>query len=542
MIPLALLALALPASQVQSNSLLQRLISVGDPVPGLPAGYVLSEPEAPVAGRGGGWLARVRAVHAASGSEFDVIIGQRPDEMEGPVQLLRQPQTIDGIRQDSIYFASMANGLVAYYAGTDVGGPQDRLHAWVEDEPVALAGEPIPGMPEWTWRFPARIYLTTSGAFYINGVASIPGGEWRRVVWRWPDQEILIASGQPIPGVPFISQDFWTAPEISEDGLNWSVILYAPGNRALVVNGALYEAAPGYPVMRGSAVPPQITGSHGASTWRNIGSPSAVNNRGDVLFRGTADNSAGDSLLMDVRNGRRHSDAPGSGTVAGMDARGALVYSRVAGSRLIDVEGYNNVLRNSELDLDGDGEGETGTAGTSFWHNFAGPNSRHSAVCLASFPLDSGETGQAYFRARDFRMDTPLCEGNDNSTGFPGQLIVCGSRRVSDDEVGIEMFGFPTGSTGFVLASRTPGLVANPGQSQGNLCLSGQIGRLATQAFTVGDTGRAAISFDLNSLPTPFGDVTAMPGDRWYVQAWYRDSIGGQATSNFTSASGFQFD
>jgi hypothetical protein len=39
---------------------------------------------------------------------------------------------------------------------------------------------------------------------------------------------------------------------------------------------------------------------------------------------------------------------------------------------------------------------------------------------------------------------------------------------------------------------------------------------------------------DLTTIPTPTGFVAAQPGEMWQFQAWFRDSIGGQATSNFT--------
>jgi hypothetical protein len=39
---------------------------------------------------------------------------------------------------------------------------------------------------------------------------------------------------------------------------------------------------------------------------------------------------------------------------------------------------------------------------------------------------------------------------------------------------------------------------------------------------------------DLTQHPTPTGFVSVVAGESWSFQAWYRDSIGGVATSNFT--------
>ena len=39
---------------------------------------------------------------------------------------------------------------------------------------------------------------------------------------------------------------------------------------------------------------------------------------------------------------------------------------------------------------------------------------------------------------------------------------------------------------------------------------------------------------DNTALPTPGGLVAATAGQTWNFQAWYRDAVGGTATSNFT--------
>ncbi len=35
-------------------------------------------------------------------------------------------------------------------------------------------------------------------------------------------------------------------------------------------------------------------------------------------------------------------------------------------------------------------------------------------------------------------------------------------------------------------------------------------------------------------MPTPNGFVVAQVGETWNFQGWYRDAVGGSATSNFT--------
>jgi hypothetical protein len=41
---------------------------------------------------------------------------------------------------------------------------------------------------------------------------------------------------------------------------------------------------------------------------------------------------------------------------------------------------------------------------------------------------------------------------------------------------------------------------------------------------------------DANEVPQPNGFMTFLPGETWNFQAWHRDTVGGQSTSNFTDA------
>lgn len=40
----------------------------------------------------------------------------------------------------------------------------------------------------------------------------------------------------------------------------------------------------------------------------------------------------------------------------------------------------------------------------------------------------------------------------------------------------------------------------------------------------------------LSAIPQPNGAVPALAGTLWFFQAWYRDSVAGQPTSNFSDA------
>ena len=79
--------------------------------------------------------------------------------------------------------------------------------------------------------------------------------------------------------------------------------------------------------------------------------------------------------------------------------------------------------------------------------------------------------------------------------------------------------------------------------SQGNLCLAGPIGRFVGpgQILASGTTGSFTLMLDLNQLPTPTGLVSALPGDTWFFQAWFRDMGATGATSNFSDGVAVDF-
>ena len=92
----------------------------------------------------------------------------------------------------------------------------------------------------------------------------------------------------------------------------------------------------------------------------------------------------------------------------------------------------------------------------------------------------------------------------------------------------------PTDQFGYFLTSQTQGFVANPGGSQGNLCVLGNIGRFLEQVQSSGPAGSFTIQVDLTNMPTS-PPQSVMAGETWNFQAWYRD-VNPVTTSNFTDA------
>ena len=127
--------------------------------------------------------------------------------------------------------------------------------------------------------------------------------------------------------------------------------------------------------------------------------------------------------------------------------------------------------------------------------------------------------------------------------------------------VHVDAVGGPTGAFGFFLMSANATTPVTVGQ--GLLCLTTPIARLnSTTASYAGNpafnslgqfdlagsgafvniSGTApqtgGFGFDVPAeLPPPFGPGLVQPGERWWLQLWYRDrDANGNAVSNFSSA------
>ena len=124
-----------------------------------------------------------------------------------------------------------------------------------------------------------------------------------------------------------------------------------------------------------------------------------------------------------------------------------------------------------------------------------------------------------------------------NSTGAPATIRAEGSAFAAQNNLRLFAESLPNNSFGFFLTSRTQGVVAHPGGSRGNLCLGGAIGRYVGpgQIRNSGTTGAFNLQVNLTQHPTPSGFVQVLANETWNFQAWYRDAVGGVATSNFTN-------
>jgi formylglycine-generating enzyme required for sulfatase activity len=110
-----------------------------------------------------------------------------------------------------------------------------------------------------------------------------------------------------------------------------------------------------------------------------------------------------------------------------------------------------------------------------------------------------------------------------------------GSAVVQLNNLQLTSSSLPLNAAAYFLCSRAQGFVQNPGGSAGNLCLANPIGRRVGGVIpNSGATGVVSVAADLTVIPQPSGTVAVQPGETWNFQCWYRDAVGGVATSNFS--------
>jgi len=125
---------------------------------------------------------------------------------------------------------------------------------------------------------------------------------------------------------------------------------------------------------------------------------------------------------------------------------------------------------------------------------------------------------------------------NLNSSGGAAAVAGWGQPEVAFNELTLTATGMPAGETGYFLVAEGAGFKSLPGGSQGNLCLSGKMGRFVGQVASTGSAGEFSIDVDLSALPI-WGGTAVQPGEWWYFQGWFSDG----ATSNFTDGLVVQF-
>lgn len=528
MLALAASLALLGPSALQTSELVECVLAKGDTVDVNGTQYDIFGLGTPKAGIDGGWV--IQVAPAGWPSSPHLVMGELPGEVGAGVQVLRIRGTYGGVEQLTIASPTMANGQIAYISSTSCC-PSGSV--WLDDTIVAQRGDAA-GTSGATWyQFQDLLMASTGELFsycslqdssgFIQGLAEVTTGR------------MLLRRYSSIPGLPgTVASIFnWT---VSPNGAHWAArVRTSTSQWALIVDGAVYDMGGGYLALEGQAVSPGIAATIGDGSWSGFYEV-FVNDRGEVVFGGNTSNSP-----AVVRNGVPIEAGTGDlRTVIGIDERGALI-SQTWSDGTIQFEGADLLAGDAGVDRNGNGVANPGWSMANSTRTFvgAGPDSSTIFSTLLSPPSGAGVIG--IMRARNYRVDEVVCEGVPNSTARQGEMAVSGDSLASANEIRFHVFGLPTQSQGYFLASRTTGFVMQPGGSQGNLCLGGVIGRLSNQVFQSGLSGSSTVTVDLTSVPQPTGAVAVLAGETWYSQAWYRDSVMGIPTSNFSSAVGITF-
>ena len=138
-------------------------------------------------------------------------------------------------------------------------------------------------------------------------------------------------------------------------------------------------------------------------------------------------------------------------------------------------------------------------------------------------------------------IGTVYCNSNVNSTGSNTSIQLLGSASVAADDVTMVAGNLANNSFGFFITSQTQGFAPNPGGSQGNLCVAGNIGRFVApgQIKSSGAGSEIPLSptsgeWSLTAIPSATGPYSAVAGGTANFQLWHRDAVGGAAVSNFS--------
>lgn len=215
--------------------------------------------------------------------------------------------------------------------------------------------------------------------------------------------------------------------------------------------------------------------------------------------------------------------APLASQGTGYQARGLVFVYSFNGDTLLALEGDDNETLGWGMsalgDIDGDGLVEIAVGGP----GYVSVNRDDGRVWVVSVDPDVG---------------TEYCSGVVNSTGRAASAQALGSSFVKGTGLTLRGAGLPSLSFAFWITGVNAGFNTNPGGSFGNLCLASPIGRFVGQGEVqnTGLDGEVELAIDLSDIPQPGGFVSGAAGEIWRFQLWYRDSLQGQAGSNFSEA------
>ena len=134
------------------------------------------------------------------------------------------------------------------------------------------------------------------------------------------------------------------------------------------------------------------------------------------------------------------------------------------------------------------------------------------------------------------------CWGRYNSSGSGAYMTAIGNRLATETKE-LRTTHMPTNVFGYYIAGTMGGVIQFPGGSQGYLCVSGvtaRFNRVGEIKFS-GSTGSFSFEMDPTSIPFANGTAPVMAGQSVNFQTWFRDTVSGSSTSNFSTAVSIPF-
>lgn len=148
---------------------------------------------------------------------------------------------------------------------------------------------------------------------------------------------------------------------------------------------------------------------------------------------------------------------------------------------------------------------------------------------------DSGRYYDNILFGEGVAIGSNYCSSPPNSSGAAASITATGSNVATANNVTLGASSMPNNQFGIFVVSATqtfvPGL---GGQSNGNLCVGGPIGRYSQpgQILSTGSTGSFELAINLATIPQGMGVASTSAGQTWNFQAWFRDNVG--LNSNLT--------
>lgn len=136
---------------------------------------------------------------------------------------------------------------------------------------------------------------------------------------------------------------------------------------------------------------------------------------------------------------------------------------------------------------------------------------------------------------------TSYCNALPNSTGNTGFLSVTGSFSIATNNMVLSCNALPPFSAGIFFYG---GARASFPAGQGIVCVSSNATQPATRVAPVlmSDLlGGVSLAIDFTAPQQSMGPSAILPGQTWNFQYWHRDTIGGQATWNYSNALSIYF-